>query len=134
ANSTTANAGTYSVTISVSGCSSAAGSTTLVVNPAPIAPAVSSNGPVCQGNPINLTAPLVSGATYSWSGPAGFSSTLQNPTIASATLSNAGIYSLQITSGGCSSIAPASTNVVVNPTPVGATASSNTPVCQNASI
>ena len=131
---TAANAGTYSVTISLSGCSSAAGSTTLVVNPAPIAPTVSSNSPVCQGNTINLTAPLVVGATYSWSGPAGFSSTLQNPTIGSATLSNAGTYSLQITSGGCSSITPSSTNVVVNPTPTAATASSNTPVCQNANI
>ncbi len=132
-NITAVNAGTYNVTISVSGCSSAAGSTTLVVNPAPIAPTVSSNSPVCQGTAINLTAPLIAG-TYSWSGPGGFSSNLQNPTIASATLGNAGTYSLQITSGGCSSITPGTTNVVVNPTPTAATASSNTPVCQNAVI
>ncbi len=133
-NITSAGGGTYDVTVSISGCSSAAGSTNVVVNPAPIAPAVSSNSPVCEGAPINLTAPLVSGATYQWSGPASFSSTVQNPTIASAALSNAGTYSLQITVGGCASTVAGTTNVIVNPTPTAATASSNTPVCQNAAI
>jgi gliding motility-associated-like protein len=133
-NITSAGAGTYNVTVSVSGCSSAAGSTNVVVNPAPIAPTVSSNSPVCQGSPINLTAPLVSGATYQWSGPGSFSSTVQNPTIASAALSNAGTYSLQITVGGCTSTVAGTTNVIVNPTPTAATASSNSPVCQNATI
>jgi gliding motility-associated-like protein len=133
-NVTAADAGTYNVMVTVSGCSSAAGSTNVVVNPAPIAPAVSSNSPVCQGSPINLTAPLVSGATYQWSGPNSFNSTVQNPTIASAALSNAGTYSLQITVGGCSSTVAGTTNVIVNPTPTAATASSNSPVCQNAAI
>ncbi len=133
-NITSANGGLYSVTVSVSGCSSAAGSTSVIVNPAPVAPAVSSNSPVCQGAPINLTAPLVPGATYQWSGPGSFSSSVQNPTIASAALSNAGTYSLNITVGGCTSTAASTTNVIVNPTPTAATASSNSPVCQNTSI
>ena len=133
-NITSADAGMYSVTVSVSGCSSAAGSTSVVINPAPIAPAVSSNSPVCQGAPINLTAPLVVGATYQWSGPASFSSTVQNPTIGSAALSNAGTYSLLITVGGCTSTVASTTNVIVNPTPTAAIASSNSPVCQNTSI
>ena len=34
---------------------------------------------------ITLTASAVSGASYSWTGPGGFTSALQNPTIASAT-------------------------------------------------
>jgi gliding motility-associated-like protein len=133
-NITALNAGMYTVTVSVSGCSSAAGSTTLVVNPAPIAPAVSSNSPVCQGAPINLTAPTVAGATYQWSGPGSFSSAMQNPIIASAAVSNGGTYSLQIIVGGCTSTIASTTNVIVNPTPTAASASSNTPVCQNTSI
>ncbi|MGV3613437.1 MAG: gliding motility-associated C-terminal domain-containing protein [Fluviicola sp.] len=131
---TSAGAGTYTVTVTVSGCSSSAGSTNVVVNPAPVAPAVSSNSPVCQGSPINLSAPVIPGATYQWSGPGSFSSTIPNPTIASAALSNAGTYSLQITVGGCASTVSSTTNVVVNPTPTAATASSNSPVCQNAAI
>jgi gliding motility-associated-like protein len=131
---TAANAGTYNVTVSLTGCSSAPGSTSLIVNPAPIVPAVSSNSPVCQGATINLSVPTVPGASYLWSGPNGFNSTLQNPTIASAASIHAGIYSLQITVSGCSSITASTTNVIVTPTPTVATASSNSPVCQNASI
>ncbi len=133
-NVTAAAGGIYNVVISISGCNSAPGSTSVVVNSAPIAPSVSSNSPVCQGSAINLTAPTVSGATYQWSGPGGFASTAQNPTIASATVANAGTYTLLITSGGCTSTSGSSTNVVVNPTPTAATASSNSPVCQNAMI
>lgn len=133
-NITSANAGTYNVTVSISGCSSAPGSTSVIVNPAPVAPAVSSNSPVCQGSSINLTAPFVSGASYQWSGPVSFGSTAQNPTIGSAALNNAGTYSLQITVGGCTSTTASSTNVIVNPIPTAATASSNSPVCQNSSI
>lgn len=133
-NIATADAGTYNVTISISGCSSSAGSTSLIVNPAPAAPTISSNSPVCEGSPISLTTPLVLGASYQWSGPGSFSSTAQNPTIASAALSDAGMYSLQITVGGCTSTTASTTNVIVNPTPSAATASSNSPVCQNSSI
>lgn len=133
-NVTAANAGTYNVTVTVTGCSSSAGSTSVVINSAPVAPAASSNSPVCQGTPINLTAPVVAGATYSWTGPNSFSSAVQNPVIASAALVNAGTYSLQITVGGCTSTVATTTNVVVNPTPAAATASSNSPVCQNAAI
>lgn len=133
-NVTAADAGTYNVSVTVTGCSSPAGSTTVVINPAPIAPPVSSNSPVCQGNPINLTAPTVAGATYSWTGPNSFSSAVQNPVIASAAPANAGTYSLQITVGGCTSTVATTTNVVVTGTPAAATASSNSPVCQNAAI
>ncbi|AEA44030.1 gliding motility-associated C-terminal domain-containing protein [Fluviicola taffensis] len=131
---TAAGAGTYNVTVSVAGCSSAAGSTSVTINPAPIAPAASSNSPVCNGSSINLTTPGIIGATYLWSGPNGFSSTLQNPTIGSVNSIHAGTYSLQITVSGCPSITSSTTNVIVNPIPTGATASSNSPVCQNGSI
>ena len=82
----------------------------------PAAPTVGSNTPVSIGGTINLTASSVTGATgYSWTGPNGFSSSLQNPTITSATSSNSGTYTVTVTvAGGCTS--SASTNVAVNVT------------------
>lgn len=39
------------------------------------------NGPVCPGGTVNLTATTVAGASgYSWTGPNGFTSAVQNPT------------------------------------------------------
>lgn len=60
----------------------------------------SSNSPVCTNSVIQLNA--VGGTTYAWTGPNGFTSTLQNPTIPNATLANTGIYTCQISgSGAC---------------------------------
>ncbi len=121
ASATIAATGTYNVTITVAGCTSAAGSTSVTVNPIPATPTASSNSPVCEGTAINLTTPLVAGATYSWTGPNGFSSALQNPSIASALLASAGTYNITVTVLGCTSAA-GSTTVVVNPTPATPTA------------
>jgi len=71
---------------------------------------VSSNSPVCINSTIQLNA--TGGATYNWTGPNGFTSTQQNPTIPNATTANAGTYTCQITgSGACDG--SFSVNVVV---------------------
>jgi len=57
----------------------------------------SSNGPICAGQTLQLTATAVPNATYSWTGPGGFSSTQQNPTIPNATVANSGNYTLIVT-------------------------------------
>ncbi len=72
-----------------------------------------SNSPVCIGNPINLTVPLVTGGTYSWTGPNGYSSTLQNPIIPVSTALDAGVYTLIVTANSCNSL-PSAVNVSVN--------------------
>jgi trimeric autotransporter adhesin len=64
---------------------------------------VSSNSPVCVGSIITLSASIISGASYSWTGPNGFTSASQNPIISSATLADAGTYSLTVSTNGCSS-------------------------------
>jgi hypothetical protein len=57
------------------------------------------------------------GLTYSWSGPGGFTSALQSPTISNATVSASGTYTLNVTNGnGCT--ASAQTTVTVNPKPI----------------
>ena len=62
------------------------------------------NGPVCASTTINLSATTITGATYAWSGPNGFTSTLQNPTF-SYTAASAGVYTLQITAAACTATA-----------------------------
>ncbi|MBG6111528.1 gliding motility-associated-like protein [Flavobacterium sp. CG_9.10] len=72
-----------------------------------------SNSPICLGETIQLTA--IGGANYSWTGPNGFTSIEQNPTILNANLSNDGQYSCSITgTGGCDGII--STKVIINNT------------------
>ena len=125
---TTAASGIYSVTVTVAGCTSPAGTTSVTVNPIPSPPTAGSNSPVCTGNPINLTATTIVGATYSWTGPNSFSSTQPNPTIASPVMANGGIYTVTVTVNGC--VSPtATTSVTVNQTPAAPTAGSNSPVC-----
>ncbi|WP_205943428.1 DUF2341 domain-containing protein [Pedobacter polaris] len=60
-----------------------------------------SNGPVCVGTTLNLTATTVSGGIYAWTGPNGFTSSLQNPTLTYGT-AYAGIYMVEVTTASCS--------------------------------
>lgn len=63
-------------------------------------PSVSSNSPVCTGRTLELKAS--GGTNYSWTGPNGFTSTDQNPTIINSTPLNSGEYNCLITgTGGC---------------------------------
>jgi hypothetical protein len=80
----------------------------------PPSPLAGNNGPIFQGMTLNLTASTVTGATYYWTGPNGFNSTNQNPSIANATTNYSGLYSVTATVGNCVS-APATTTVTVNP-------------------
>ena len=132
---TTANAGVYLITVSTpgSGCIATA-VTNVTINPTPSATPTNSS-PSCAGGPVTLTAnPLAgTGVTgYSWSGPAGFTSTLANPVV-SPTVS--GTYSLTVSSPGGSGCSPATiytTIVTVNPVPAAITG--NTPVCVGSSF
>ena len=106
--------GTYSVTVtnSLTGCVSAAGTTIVTVNPLPNSPIASSNSPVCLGDSIIFSTTVVTGAIYTWNGP-GFNSSFQNPIIPSASIGMAGTYSLVITANGCTSV-PSTVQVVIN--------------------
>jgi gliding motility-associated-like protein len=55
------------------------------------------NAPFCAGNQLNLTASDVTGATYSWAGPNGYTSSVQNPTISTTTSPMAGTYTVTVT-------------------------------------
>ncbi|WP_299288841.1 PKD-like domain-containing protein [uncultured Mucilaginibacter sp.] len=130
---TVAASGTYTVKAMVNGCESAAGTIAVLVNPMPLTPTVSSNSPVCATTSLSLTASTITGASYQWAGPNGFTSSIQNPVIPAATPANAGTYSVLATVNGCT--APvASIAVVVNELPAQPVLSSNSPVCSGTSI
>lgn len=121
-------AGIYSVSVSQNGCSSNATSTTVVINNNPVTPVAANNGPLCAGQTLSLTASLIAGASYTWSGPNGFSSTTQNPVRTNLTLIDAGNYSVIATLNGCNSTAATTTLVVGTSTPT-PTAAYNGPLC-----
>ena len=119
---TTAASGTYNVTVTISGCTSAPGSVTVVINQTPATPVAASNSPLCGGVglSLNLTSSTTfpGAVTYSWSGPNAFTSSLQNPSIATVTAIHSGVYTViaTATTGNCPS-ASGSTSVVINSTP-----------------
>jgi hypothetical protein len=80
----------------------------------PPTPIASNNGPIWAGMTLNLTASSVPGASYRWTGPDGFTSTNQNPSIANASANLSGVFSVTAATGGCTS-APAMTAVTVHP-------------------
>jgi hypothetical protein len=86
---------------------------TITRNQTPAAPTAGSDSPVF-GFTLHLTASTISGATYAWTGPNGFSSALQNPTIASVTPAASGQYDVTATVNGCTSSA-GTTSVTINP-------------------
>ena len=72
---------------------------------------------VCAGSTFTLAGNDTGGVSYSWTGPAGFSSTQLSPTnIFTASTTTAGIYTLSVSNGSsCNTVV--TTNVVVNPLP-----------------
>lgn len=76
------------------------------------------NSPVISGGTISLSVPTSAeeGVTFSWTGPNGFSSSLQNPIINNATSLMSGDYKLKVRKGLCESIESiVSIEVIANP-------------------
>ncbi len=107
-------------------------SNTLTINVSTCAPPVlSSNGPLCAGSTLNLTAQYSGSANYSWSGPNGFTSTSQNPSITNVTSAASGTYTLSYTYTGLSCSVGVSTNVTINANPTVQTSAYTNPSCYN---
>ncbi len=120
------------ISASLNGCSSnIIGPFTLVNPSAPVAPTAGNNGPLCSGSTLNLTATSSSaGATYSWTGPGGFTSISQNPVRPNVTTAMSGTYSVTVSLNGCTSV-PATTNVLIIQTPPNPVVASPVNYCQN---
>jgi hypothetical protein len=121
---------TYTLTETnpTTGCSNS-NQVVVTVNPLPAA-GVGKDRAICSGTSTELGVAAVSGSTYSWSStPAGFTSTLANPTV--APLVNT-IYNLveTVTATGCSW--SHNVSVIVNKLP-DAVVGANRSICQNSS-
>jgi gliding motility-associated-like protein len=128
------NTGTYSVTVSVNGCSSAAGTVDVTVNQTPAQPTINSNAPLCSGATLNLSAATTTAGvmTWGWTGPNAFTSTQQALAFTNAGTSLSGSYTVIATLGSCSSLARSIT-VLVKPTPnITGTIASNSTSCNSA--
>ncbi|WP_165836351.1 T9SS type A sorting domain-containing protein [Taibaiella soli] len=132
------NAGTYDniIATSVAGCTSDPANQVVITNPIAMPdPTASSNGPVCAGADLELdAASTLSGVTYHWSGPNGFISTMQNPTIPGATATASGTYTVYTTYQSCTSNT-VSVNAVVNDKPdANVYTSGSTTICQGTTV
>ncbi len=99
----------------------------------PINPTAANNGPLCQGQTLNLTSTSDDPAsTFSWTGPAAFASGIQNPNRPASTTAMSGTYSLTVTdSYGCTETA--TTDVTIySVTPISITTGS--PYCEGENI
>jgi len=125
-------AGPWSVVcVSSDGCeSNPSNPIQVTINPAPMAPTVSNNGPVCLGQDIQLQASSVSGASYFWSGPNGFTSTQQNPLLTNVAFSDTGDYVAFVMVNDCVSDTSVATNVQVSQ-PALVSVADDTLLCSN---
>jgi gliding motility-associated-like protein len=128
AGATTLAAGMYSVTQTINGCTSPAGTVSVTINPIPATPTAASNSTLCAGSTLSLTSGPNGANSYDWTGPNSFTSAVQNPTIGGVTVSASGTYSVTQTVLGCTSPAGI-VNVTVNPIPSSPTLTSNSPIC-----
>ncbi len=104
--------GAYSeFAVTINQCTGMDNSSTITLGDPSFNPTASNTGPYEEGQLAHLNA--TSGVSYSWSGPAGFFSSLQNPSIPDLNSSKAGVYSVTI-QGGNNCIATATTEVLVS--------------------
>ena len=129
-NVTSASTGNYMVTVTVDGCTSNGSAVaSIVVGSVPPTPVASSNGPICEGSEIQLFTAFIPGATYFWTGPAGFNSTIHNPIVFNASSVNQGDYTVAVIISGCESVFSVPINVAVNEAPTSAIVVNDGPIC-----
>lgn len=119
--------GPYTVTtVSPYGCKQTAVAQ-VQLKPMPEQVEAQNNGPVCDGADLRLiTNNATAGATYTWTGPGGFTSTEMNPPLGAATLSMSGEYRVVADLEGCKT--EDTTIVTVYPTPDTPRITSNSPL------
>ena len=111
---------TYTVRVIDTGCGTSFNQTITILNlnAAAIASSSSLNNEFCSGNTIQLNCMNLGLTTYNWSGPGGWSSTQQNPTLPNATTLMSGTYTVSVVPENCTNPITDSVNITVIPTVV----------------
>ncbi|MEX1188864.1 MAG: choice-of-anchor L domain-containing protein [Bacteroidia bacterium] len=112
-----ANSGSYSLEVTVNGCTSPATPINVQVIDASFLPPVTTNSPVCEGSNLTFSTPQVNGAQYFWNGPDAFSSNNAQGEIANTAELNEGDYSVYLVIGACTT-ATSTSSILINPIPV----------------
>lgn len=135
----TSASGLYKVVTSWRGCEDSA-YIDVTVDSTPAVPRLATGTPqTCSGPGDTLflfATDTTLGVTYGWSGPAGFTSMLQNPIIPGPPTSYGGVYTVTVsaTYGTLTCSNTAAITAVVDSTPYTPTDSSNSPVCTGATL
>lgn len=98
----------------------------------PPLPTATNNGPLCSTGTLTLTSAAITGATYMWSGPSGYTATtlLPNQNYVVPSTAASGTYSLMTVVKGVPACAGSGTTAVtVKPQPSLSNATDNGPVC-----
>jgi gliding motility-associated-like protein len=109
-----AAAGQYTVLVTDANSCTNTAVANLSINPAPT-PSIVTNSPICVNDVMSLTA--TGGTIYQWTGPNGFFSSAQSPTVLGTSAAVGGIYQVTVTDAN-NCVATTTVNTVVNPNPV----------------
>jgi gliding motility-associated-like protein len=104
--------------------------TNIDVLPLPVVMATADQAEYCEEETILLS--VNSGTSYSWSGPDGFTSNLQSPSIINSTLAQQGTYIVQMSDvNGCTNQGQVSILVISSPT---VTIAGDVSICEGSSV
>ncbi|MBC7614889.1 MAG: gliding motility-associated C-terminal domain-containing protein [Pedobacter sp.] len=105
---------------------------TVTVSANPVAVA-SFTGLACEGSDVTLN--VNTGATFSWTGPNGFSSTLQNPVLTNLFLNNSGTYTVVVTNAaGCYSTSNVTLQILPKPIVLINIPNNETTICEKSTV
>lgn len=129
-----ADTGAYTIAVSANGCPPVTDE--LHINMmSPITLEAGMDTALCAGETVHfypVITPAAANLQYQWSGPSGFSSTVDSASVSEVTAANSGEYILSVMYPGCIPVSD-SVHVTVKPTPAAPDVSQLSPVfyCQN---
>ncbi len=105
-NALSSHTGQYIVTVTGKGCGGviliAKDTIVVTVNKNPVVNlSISPLAPACPGDNVQLTVNAITGATYLWTGPAGFSDTSRTAVVTAVTIGKQGTYSVTVKVPAC---------------------------------
>lgn len=95
---------------------------------------VSNNGPLCEGEDLQLFCNAYTTNGYHWTGPNGYTSTDQNPIIHNVTAADSGDYVVTFRPGGASEDASGVTHVSIYPRPSASILASDDNICNGGNV
>lgn len=121
--------GSYQVTITAANSCTATASKSVTIYSLPVVSATGAS--VCSTQSVQLSS-QAQATLFSWLGPQGFSSQLQNPALTSVNANSSGNYSVIVTNvNSCTNIAIANVTITTNPV---VAPFANSPVCESSTL